>query len=408
MDINFESSPFTGFAGYTNEELGLIWMYLYKKNSKLPEQIIVSKQNETNNGTIIIASKNENLAEIEILYNEVDLFKDSLLFAKIYSVKQLNLIISKVRNNNKYDLKINGNKIDKNLVLGKSKIISIEIESKPDLEAENFKKYIIRERNTLFQEETKIEDEIIEIEKLRLSPYFNNIIKDSQTDKYFKFIFNENRLQLIRKINEFWISDDLFYVIMGTDGIGKTTTLLYFMNYIHDYNILYLNLKLIHDKTKQEVEDIFFNEMKRIFFVNKDCVHNLTVEVKHSNFKELKLSILKDIENNNLNKNINGIENMWLLLQTFIKKLEIYNSDILIILDQYKCDKIDTDYRKLNDLTLLIEKNNECSFFYKFKLLVVISIDNYDTKKIFLENINSTFFDYNNELVPGINSIKKI
>ena len=340
MDINFKSSPFTGFAGFTNEELGFIWMYLYKKNSKLPEQIIVSKQNETNNGTIIIASKNENLAEIEILYNEVDLFKDSLLFAKIYSVKQLNLIISKVRNNNKYDLKINGNKIDKNLVLGKSKIISIEIESKPDLEAENFKKYIIRERNTLFQEETKIEDEIIEIEKLRLSPYFNNIIKDSQTDKYFKFIFNENRLQLIRKINEFWISDDLFYVIMGTDGIGKTTTLLYFMNYIHDYNILYLNLKLIHDKTKQEVEDIFFNEMKRIFFVNKDCVHNLTVEVKHSNFKELKLSILKDIENNNLNKNINGIENMWLLVQTFIKKLEIYNSDILIILDSTNVIKL--------------------------------------------------------------------
>ena len=54
---------------------------------------------------------------------------------------------------------------------------------------------------------------------------------------------------------------------------------------------------------------------------------------------------------------------MWLLLQTVIKKLEIYNSDILIILDQYKCDKIDKDYRKLNDLTLLIEKNNECSFF---------------------------------------------
>ena len=61
----------------------------------------------------------------------------------------------------------------------------------------------------------------------------------------------------------------------------------------------------------------------------------------------------------------------------------------------------------MNNLTFLIDNYNKSSFFYKLKLLVVISIDNYDTKKIFLENINSTFFDYNNELVPGINSIKK-
>ena len=50
---------------------------------------------------------------------------------------------------------------------------------------------------------------------------------------------------------------------------------------------------------------------------------------------------------------------MWLLLQTFIKKLEIYNSDILIILDQYKCDKIDTEY---ND-----SLNKECPTLIHFK-----------------------------------------
>ena len=105
MDINFESSPFTGFAGYTNEELGFIWMYLYEKNSKLPEYIIVSKQNETDKGTIIIASKNENLKSMEILCNGVDIFKDGSLFAKIYSVQQLDLIISMIIDNDKYDFK---------------------------------------------------------------------------------------------------------------------------------------------------------------------------------------------------------------------------------------------------------------------------------------------------------------
>ena len=75
---------------------------------------------------------------------------------------------------------------------------------------------------------------------------------------------------------------------------------------------------------------------------------------------------------------------MWLLLQTFIKKLnfsEFYNPNLLIILDQYKCNKIDEGYGELNNLTFLIDNYNKSSFFYKLKLLVVISINNYDTKK---------------------------
>ena len=32
MDINFEAPPFTGFAGYTNEELSSMWMFLYQNN----------------------------------------------------------------------------------------------------------------------------------------------------------------------------------------------------------------------------------------------------------------------------------------------------------------------------------------------------------------------------------------
>ena len=59
-------------------------------------------------------------------------------------------------------------------------------------------------------------------------------MKEPQTGKYFKFIINENRLKLIRKFNEFWVSNDLFYVIMDTDGIGKSTTILYFINFIHN------------------------------------------------------------------------------------------------------------------------------------------------------------------------------
>ena len=41
MDINFETSPFSNFAGFTNKELEDIWKYLFKKNPKLPDELEV-------------------------------------------------------------------------------------------------------------------------------------------------------------------------------------------------------------------------------------------------------------------------------------------------------------------------------------------------------------------------------
>ena len=408
MDINFKSSPFTGFAAFTNEELQCIWEKLYRKDSKLPDKIEIEKKCETDKGTKIFAYKNENIEEFEILYNKVTIYKDNSSITNIYSVEQLNMVISMIINNNKYDLKIDGNKFDKNIDNRQSKIIKIEIESKINLGAENFKDYITRERNDIFDKET-IEEKVIEMKKYRLSPYFDSIIKEPQTGDYFKLVMNENRLKLIKKIDKFWESKDLFYVLMGTDGIGKTTTILYFINYIHNYNVFYLNLKLISNKEKQEAEDIFFKELQRIFFINKNFMTDLALNGKYQKFKNLKESILQEInDNNNKGEKIKGIRHIWLLLQAFIKKLEvsgIYNSNLLIILDQYKCEQIDQDYSELNTLSFLIDNISKSSYFYKFKLLLIISINNYDTKRMFLENINTTFFEYNNELVSDINNI---
>ena len=172
--------------------------------------------------------------------------------------------------------------------------------------------------------------------------------------------------------------------------------------------MLYLNLKLFSNKTKQEAEDIFFKEVQRIFFVNKNFTTNLTLNTKNQNYKNLKKLILQEIKNNNKAENIKGIEYAWLLLQTFMIKLEvsyIYNSNLLIILDQYKCDQIDPDYYEINNLSVLIDNISKSSYFYKFKLLLIISINNYDTKRMFLENVNTTFFEYNNELVSDISSV---
>ena len=102
MDINFKESPFTGYADFTNEELQYLWKNLYTKDSKPPDQIKFEKKDLTDKGTKITAKKNENFEEIEILYNEVKIFKDSSLLTTIYSLEQVNWIISMIIKNDRY------------------------------------------------------------------------------------------------------------------------------------------------------------------------------------------------------------------------------------------------------------------------------------------------------------------
>ena len=412
MDINFEKEPFSGYSGFTSKELEDIWNYLFTVNSKLPDKISVQNENKTDNGIKVFASKDNNKNEIEFSFTGVEIYKDNQILSKIYCIKQLNMILSILRKNDKYDYKIDSDKSDMNSKNGKLKINRIKINRKIDLEAKNFKDYITRERMFILGEEIK-EEEVNEVEKLKLSPYFDNIIKYSKYDNNFKLVLDENRFRLIKKIEEFWMSSNLFYVIMGTDGIGKTTSLLFFSSYIHtNYNVLYLNLKLFLGKNSKEAEDIFFNEIKRLFFVNKLFSFEELLDVNYEKFKNIKSKIIKEVEENNKNIKINGIEFMWLLLEIFINEFlvtDIFSTNLLIILDQYKSNDIDEYYRGINTISELIKNNNmdnNYSIIYEIKLLVIISINNYDTKKMFLENLKIIYYDYNNKIIQDNNNDK--
>jgi hypothetical protein len=187
---------------------------------------------------------------------------------------------------------------------------TIAVNSRSDLEDENIKKYITREYDFKFKD-----NNVMEMDKSILSLYFNNIIKDTKTNNKFKIIINENRIKLIEKINHFLFSDDIFYIIMGTDGIGKTTTLLLFSSYAHyNYRVLYLNLKLFFGKTKKEVKDIFCDEIKRIFFVGKNFFADEMLNIELKKYKKLKSLIFEEIEKNKMLNNMNSIEYMWLLI----------------------------------------------------------------------------------------------
>ena len=72
MDINFETSPFSNFAGFTNKELENIWKYLFKENSKLPDKLTIQGKIKTDNGIKVFASKDNNIKQFEFSFDGVE------------------------------------------------------------------------------------------------------------------------------------------------------------------------------------------------------------------------------------------------------------------------------------------------------------------------------------------------
>ena len=384
MNVDFNSPPFSGWKNFTNEEIELIRKNLDKENFQFPNGISIIKLEKTDNGTKILITKNDETEKMEILDKEFYIYINNLLPIKIFSLEQVNSIISLIKKNDKYNIKINLYKPDENQQNPFTNFNSIEIKSKEQEEIKNFETFIKRGKYSFCQNE-QIEEKIILVEKPKLSQYFdeilnypyvhryfkliinNEILNYPYVHRYFKLIINNNRLKLIKKIDDFWLSDKIFYVIMGTDGIGKTTTILYFISFIHKYKILYLNLKLFLGKNKQLVEKIFFNELQRVFFIDKNNYPPSMMQFEYKSFQKLKSTILNNLKTEN---NLSGIEFMWKLLQEFIKTFRIcgvFGSNVLFILDQYKNDIIDDEkYNQINEICYLIdENNNDYSVFIK-------------------------------------------
>ena len=193
----------------------------------------------------------------------------------------------------------------------------------------------------------------------------------------------------------FFNPQKLFYVIMGTDGIGKTITALYYSSFIHTFRILYLNLKLLSKENKEGVENIILNEIKRIFLTN----YKMDINIYYDLFNQIKATFEEQRQ-----CKMNGIDYAWELLFAFLNKyitFSLFKTDLLIILVQYK-KEIDNNYTNLNNLCSKIEKYGH-NLMFTFKVIIIISINNYDTKRMFLENLSVLSFEssnINNNFVP--------
>ena len=378
FDFNFNSHPFTSSRVFTNAEIEKIWKYQYSNEKEEAKEFKIKKVFEKDEGMFVLIQKDNISDELFILKNPVTLsVEDKIKDLKIFTLNQMNNILE-MFSNQKYIIYLNGEEYNsKNLSY--TKCNKIEVKYKGN-DYNEFKKYISGNNGKLIKE-----PKILTLEKSSLSFYFDQISKSNKNEKEFKLIIDENRINLFKKINEFYTSNLLFYLIMGTDGIGKTISFIYYSSCIYEYRILYLNLKLFQHSHFEKCEEIFFNELKRIFLFNYKYPN-----IGYEKYEILKKEILDYIYGKySAISDYTAMEYTWLLLLAFLNiytNLEIFPADLIIILDQYKIKDIDMDFIKLNQVLEKISNMN-ISVYLKIKLIIIISINNKDTKEIFLENL---------------------
>ena len=373
---NKSNDQLLNISAFTQKEIENLYICITKEIEEYDKiKLEYLKKEENKFLIVVLAYKNESWEKFHFYKTPASLSIENKLYT-IYTTEQCFSVISQF-NLEQYSIIINGEEI-KNKYFECDSLQNIIIKKlKSEIKEEEFSQYIIRIKPSL-----PLKNSIINLEKKKLSFYFNDICISSDTNtKCVDFILEGNRIEFINKIDDFLKSKNLFYLVLGTDGIGKTVTLLYYTSsLLNDYGNLYFNLKLFlkNETDKIKIKEIFFNELKRIFLIdnNNESVKSFTIKKYNNLINNINDSILES----------EGINYFWELLFTFLK---IYDKslmgNIFIVLDQYKTDKIDYDFKNLNKLCELInskELNNH------FKLMILISINNYDTKDIFLENLN--------------------
>ena len=245
-----EPNKLLDYLDFKNDDFSNIWKCINEsKKSYNDINFDFPEQEENSNYIILFLNKGEQKVLFHFYKSPVNLKIEKKDY-KVYTFEQCNFIFSQI-DINKYSIVVNDEKV-KNNSLDIEKIKTINIQKiEHTIGAEEFGKNILIEKKELPSKET-----IIKINKNLLSLYFNDIcISSDKDDNDVDLIIDENRIEFIKKINEFLDSDDLFYQVLGADGIGKTVTLLYYSSsLLNDYGNLYLNLKLFLKYQKDKIK----------------------------------------------------------------------------------------------------------------------------------------------------------
>ena len=244
---------------------------------------------------------------------------------------------------------------------------------------------LIESKNKILEEIKKFNPKIITIDPYILSSNFYLIFDDILETKEFQIIINKERELFFERIINFISSKEKqFYYITGSNGIGKSLSLLYFSS-LYKYQFVYFNIKMynkIHNV--KEFRNAFLNDLHKFFLYNYSEEQDKSIT--NSDFSQCVESIDKFLKENYIT-NINKIFNYIL---AFIDSVPSLN--YIIIIDQYKSDQTDEGFQGLNNIIDLIISNKA---FFNAKLIVASSVDNTSNKFMLLKSLSNICLDLN-------------
>ena len=150
----------------------------------------------------------------------------------------------------------------------------------------------------------------------------------------------DSRMSLINKIDNFVQNNNKYILKMyGSDGIGKSITLLYYMSIETKYRMIYFNLKDIFSN-RSDSYSYFLNALMKYYSTyddDLDSTKDQKEKEENDRDKSNYESYLNFIESLKTNSNLPAKNNFWDLLNFFCE-MRKFNGKSIIIIDQYKSE----------------------------------------------------------------------
>ena len=279
----------------------------------------------------------------------------------------------------------NNNKLDEGMDFKSLK--NITIKKKDEFDLNNIIYLNTRKKAEAFFTgiESNIQKEILDIDPLLLSFNFFKIFSEHSEKESFKLILNEDRKNFLENVENFLSSHKKFLWIVGSDGIGKTISLMYF-SLIHNDNVFYINLKFLQ-KNSDKIKEFLTNDLIKPYYLSKYNKDEKPFKNIQKNLDYILREIFTITENDN---KLESIYKFWIYLRKAfeISDKQFCNKSLTIILDQYRDISSDYNYNYLNDFIKYVDKKS-------YKLIISTSINNSDIQSNFYNNID--YFNFNGQ-----------
>ena len=347
----------------------------------LEQEYKIIFEDEDENNVNIYFYKNDMLVEIQmhimktpniIYFENLDEMKDKKVAYIFIDQAYSGLIYFLDSKNDKYEY--TEDKINKTLLIKrKSNIIDEEIYK------------LCLEKNNNIKNLEEFNEKTIKINPKCLSSNFYTIFQAVKENKDFIFILNKERIEFFNKLNGFINSGKLFYYITGSDGIGKSLSLLYYSS-LHKQKFLYFNMKLYqkYEGDKVKFHKFFYNDLHKFFLYDYPKKNNLVINIEFDSYIKRFGEMVKS-------QSINDIKDIKTIYKYILGILNTSPGNAYtIILDQYKSDLSDPDYSGLNELVKFIITHKDRN---KIKLIISSSVDNTSNKYVLLRNLSNIYLD---------------